>query len=94
MAKPGASGADDQGGTGLVGQDLPFHSEEVNRGGLEQGKANGAVGVCNCEGHSAGSDVGVLLPLIIAEVLQVSEGHSSKGAVLLQLLLKGGDCPE
>ena len=42
----------------MVGQDLPFHSEEVNRRGLKQGRANGAVGIRNCEGHGAGSDVG------------------------------------
>ena len=40
----------------MIGQDLPFHSEEVDGRGLEQGGANGAVGVCNCEGHSAGGD--------------------------------------
>ena len=78
----------------LVGQDLPFHYEEVNRRGLEQGGANSAVGIRNCESHSARRDVGVLLPLIITEVLQVGEGHSSKGAILLQLLLEGGGCVE
>ena len=90
MAEPGTSVADGQGRTGLIGQDLPFHSEEVNRRGLKQGRANGAVGIRNCEGHSAGGDIGVLLPLVAAEVLQESEVHSGKGAVLLQLLLEGG----
>ena len=31
----------------MVGQDLPFHSEEVNRRGLKQGRANGAIGIHN-----------------------------------------------
>ena len=49
MAEPGTSVTDDQGGTWLVGQDLLFHSEEVDWRGLKQGRTNSAVGICNCE---------------------------------------------
>ena len=94
VAEPGTSVTDDQGGMWLIRQDLLLHSEEINWRGLEQCQANGTIGVHNCESHSAGGDIRVLLPLVTAEVLQVCEVHSSKGAVLLQLLLKGGGCPE